>query len=151
MIFGDPQPTTPADPFEVTAMVDIVFILLAFFVMTATLRTFEHGLVTAAAPPAGEAALAAEDLPDQIVIELRPGDAGVDIRLAHASLAPGDFDAITRKLGRINLPDTPVVLRADPTLTVAQVAPAIEAVLVSPMKKLALARLGGDTRGNQPP
>ena len=140
MTFDERDHGEPAEVIDVSSMVDVVFILLAFFVMTATLRTFEHGLAMSSSGPV--TGLAAQDLPQQVPIELRAVDAGVAITIGQAALAPNDFAAVTDTLTLLDLPDSTVVLRSDPKLTIEQVSQAIEAVLASPMKKLSLARLG---------
>jgi biopolymer transport protein ExbD len=128
--------------FQMTAMVDVVFILLAFFVMASEFRlperdvTMGHG----EARPLAEGA-AAEDFPSSIPVRLRRGAAGVRITIARARLADNDFDAIRAKLTEINMPAITVRIQAEADLAVGQVARAIDAVLASPMKKLSVSKL----------
>ena len=148
MIFR--PPTTDADDelFHMTAMVDVVFILLAFFIVAAQFQRPERDLALGASQRAPAARAAAADLPSVIPVRLSRGDGGgVRIVVGQTPLPPDAFDGITAMLEQINLPDIPVVVDvADQGLTVAQVARAMDAVLASPMNKLAMPWPSGSSR-----
>lgn len=136
-----PENHTAEDTFQMAAMVDMVFILLAFFVMATRFHQPEHDLdmgyrKTAAASQAG-----AEDLPSTIPIQLRQIPNGVAIRLGQAKLPNNGFDELTSKLTEINMPQVGVVLQIDPKLSMELVARAMDAVLQSPMKQISVTAL----------
>jgi len=128
--------------FHMTAMVDVVFILLAFFIVAAQFSRPQRDVTLDDARLTPLAGAAAEDLPTAIPIRLFRGEAGqVRIVIGQTTLPPDAFDGITATLKRIDLPNIPVVVAPDLDLTVEQVALAMDAVLASPMKKLSLSRL----------
>ena len=127
---------------NITAMVDVVFILLAFFVLSARFIGNERDVVLGRQVPAQTGGAAAEDLPGVIPVYLtRDQSGGVAIRVGDARLGNNQYDAITLKLAEINVPQVPVAVAADPSLSVDQVARAVDAVLASPMQKVSLNRL----------
>ncbi len=129
--------------FQMTAMVDVVFMLLAFFVLASEFRLTEGDVATGYSE-AGELSpggAASVDFPSDIPISLRPTPGGVGIRIAQARLPDNDFDGIFAKLSEINLPSVSVRILADPQLTVEQVAQAMDAVGRSPMKKMSISQL----------
>ena len=143
----DREPT-----FQMTAMVDVVFMLLAFFVLASQFdqpeRDVAMGYSEDAALPAG---IRSEDLPSHIPIQLRRSGAGVAIQIGQASLRDDDFDGIQAKLSEINMPSIGVRRRftaeyklrilAEAELSVEQVTRALDAVLASPMKLVSLSKL----------
>lgn len=127
--------------FQITAMVDVVFILLAFFVLSVRFTGSERDLAMSHRE-AGQTSAVAQDMPAQIVIRVERARAGgVRLTLGSAALPVNGFEALTARLTQIDVPDLPVVLAADPELSVDQVAHVIEAVLASPMHKMSLSRL----------
>lgn len=127
--------------FELPAMVDMVFILLSFFVMATQLRLNELDLAMRYRSQAAGTGSIAQDLPKSIPIELRKTAGGVGITVGRARLPDNDYEALRQKLIEINLPDVEISLAADPALTVDQVARGLDGVLASPMKRVALCRL----------
>ncbi len=127
--------------FQIAAMVDVVFILLAFFVLSVRFHSSERDLAMThhdAGPPSA----VAQDMPSQIVVRVeRDASGGVHMSLGSAVMPMNGYGALTARLTQINLPEMPVVLAADPELSVDQVAHVIEAVLASPMNKMSLSRL----------
>jgi biopolymer transport protein ExbD len=126
---------------KIAPMVDMVFILLAFFIMGTQFlspeRDFSMGYRKAELAPGA----AREDFPSTIPVQLRRTGAGVAITVGQARLPDNDFDAIRAKLSQINMPGIAVLVMADPALTVDQVARALDAALASPMKRVSVARL----------
>ena len=123
------------------AMVDIVFILLAFFILATqlnqpeldvTLKNSNLNLATGAVQ---------EDFPDIITIQLQNTPKGIAITIGQASLPINGFEHITQKLNQINLPDATVIIGAQNELTVQQVTHAVDAALASSMKKISLTQL----------
>lgn len=139
MNFRPRKDVAQEEAFQMTAMVDVVFILLAFFVLASEFRSVERDFAMGyeQSGPRTEG-LAPGDLPPHIPVYLRRTDKGVGIRIAQAVLRDDDFDAIRAKLTEINVPSIGVRILADPQLTVEQVARAIDAVLGSPMKQVSV-------------
>ncbi len=139
MLFDHPQPDQADEPFQMTAMVDVVFILLTFFIVSASFVGREHDLTLGNHTQALAQGAQADDFPSQIDIQLHSVvDSKVQIILGQRELALNGFEEITQWLEQINLPQVPVVVTADPTLTVEQVALALDSILASPMKKVRL-------------
>lgn len=130
------------DVLNITSMVDVVFILLAFFVLSTQFIEPERDVAVAMRTVAASGA-ADEDLPESVTIRLHAatGDEGegVAIVMEQVRLPAGDFGAITARLAEINLPQIPVVLAAEEGVSVAAVAGALDAVLASPMRRVSLA------------
>ena len=145
MRFAAAEPGDDAGLFEVTAMVDVVFILLAFFVLTARFTGGERelGLGVAEAPATETSGLEPGDLPTQLVVRARAsGGGGVGLSLGGRPLPDGGFAELTDLLRELDLPGVPVVVAADPALTVQQVATTLDAALAGPGGAVSLARLG---------
>ena len=141
MNFDHGQHEEGSELFQIAAMVDVVFILLAFFVLSVRFHSSERDLAMSHRE-AGPSSAIAQDIPNQIVIRVgRDASGDVSLALGSASLPVNGFGALTAKLEQINMPQLPVVLAADPELSVDQVAHVIEAVLASPMNKMSLSRL----------
>lgn len=126
------------DALNLTAMVDVVFTLLAFFVITVRFTGPERDLGL------GDATLSsgraqAEDFPANVVVEVWPEGGGVAIRLGQLRLSTNDFPDLTARLREMDVPELPVVIAADTELPVSAVAAAIDAVLASPNQRLSLA------------
>jgi len=128
---------------QIAPMVDVVFILLAFFVMGTRVRIPERDFAMGYRPAALARGAVAEDFPTAIPIQLRRAGEGVAITVGQARLPDDQFDAIRAKLTEINLPHLDVLVMADPLLSVDQVVRAMDAVLASPMKKVSVSRLVG--------
>ena len=129
--------------FQMTAMVDMVFILLAFFVMASRFNLPEKDFATGAAESSLAGGATAEDFPSQIPVHLRR--VGETMSIAIGQNAPvTDLAALQAKLAEINMPEIVVLVLADPALSVEQVAAAVDAVLASPMKKVSLGLLAGE-------
>jgi biopolymer transport protein ExbD len=127
------------DLFQVSAMVDVVFILLAFFVMSVQFHSGERDLPLDYKDQTRSAGASAEDLPAAIRVQLQKTEAGaVAIRVGDAALPDNGFDDLTALLTKIDLPGIPVVIDADAGLSIQQVATGIDAVLASPMKRLSM-------------
>ena len=142
MNFGTREESAHRQAFQMTAMVDMVFILLAFFILASEFRLFERD-VSLGSREAVAIGMGAEegDFPSAVPVRLRKGEKGVTITIGAARLAKNDFDGIRRKLTEINMPSLGVWVQADADLTVQQVARAFDAVLASPMKKISISRI----------
>ena len=128
--------------FQMTAMVDVVFILLSFFVLGMNIRQPERDFAMGyGGTMQAIAGLHEGDLPSQIAVKLKCSGSTVSITIGQVALPSDDYDAIRAKLTEINAPSVPVTLVLDGQLSVEQVAKAMDAVLSSPMKKVSVARL----------
>lgn len=126
--------------YEVSAMVDVVFILLAFFVLSVRFTGGERDLPLGYQEQSQSTGAAAQDMPAAVLVKLEVTESGaVSIRVGDAPLSDDGFDELTALLQQIDLPTVPVVIQADPSLSVQQVATGMDAVLASPMKRLSLA------------
>lgn len=123
------------------AMVDMVFTLLAFFVLATQFLMPERDFGLGYRQAAGAVGAVREDFPAVIPVRLRRAEAGVAITVGQARLPDDAFDALRAKLAEINMPGIGVLVMADPGLSVDQVARALDAVLASPMRQVAVARL----------
>lgn len=130
------------DAFQIAPMVDVVFILLSFFILATEFRLPERDFDMGYREEALPLGAASEDFPQHIPVELRSTGQGVSIRVGGARLADDDFDAIRAKLDEIRMPSISVLVKADPALSVGHVARALDAVLASSMKNVSVARLG---------
>jgi biopolymer transport protein ExbD len=142
--FGNNEPEEDSeDLLNLTSMIDVVFTLLAFFIITVRVFGVERDAAIGAAGKAGGAAqLVKGDLPDAVMIRLVENPAAatklaIEIGGQHFE----DPAAITRQLSEINLPEVPVVFASSPNLTVEQVTGAVDAALQSPMKRVSLRAL----------
>lgn len=132
---------------NLTSMVDVVFILLSFFVLTTRFVGEERELAVGEASEQSAPGLAAEDLPVAVRVQLRPSDVGVAIRLGQVDLPVDAFGEITARLEAMEVGELPVVIAAHESLPVASVARAIEAVLNSPNQQVSLAVLEDEPGG----
>ena len=148
MRFESNESETAGDP-QLAAMADIVFILLAFFVLTSTLRMAERDFAMGYEKQQQASGLQRSDLPRHVPLTMERRGADVIIAIGQTTLPAGDYDAITAALSEINLPELTVLLIADPALSVDAVAMAMDAVAASPMKRISLATLR--TAGGSPP
>ena len=141
MRFSAPQDgETAGDLLRAPAMVDVVFILLAFFVMATQFHLPERDFAMGHRRPGAAAGAVREDFPSVIPVRLRRSGAGVAIAVGEARLADNGFDALRARLTEINMPGIGVAFVADPDLSVGQVARALDAALASPMKQVSVAR-----------
>ena len=140
--------------FQMTSFVDVIFVLLSFFVLGTTFslseRDFDLGYRQGQLSPGARL----EDFPQSVRVELRRRPEGVAISIGRAQLAANDFDGIRAKLAEINMPSLDVLVLAEPDLSVDQVAKAMDAALASPMKKISVSSLpktgaavAGESRG----
>ena len=140
MKFNRHMEEEPDELFQVSAMVDVVFILLAFFVLSVRFTGGERDLPLGYQEPSQSAGAAAQDMPAAVLVKLEATRNGtVSIRVGDALLPDDGFDQLTALLQQIDLPSVPVVIDADADLSVQQVATGMDAVLASPMKRLSLA------------
>ena len=140
MNFDPPPSPDSSDLLDLTSMVDVVFILLTFFVMTAQFMPQERDAVLGASQPVAASGASREDLPEAVIVQLLPGEDQDAPRIAvgQAVLPPGEYAAITATLQEIDIPELPVVLVADASLSVDQVSLALDAVMRSPMQRVSL-------------
>lgn len=141
MMFKPQPPMQTDEPFEMTAMVDVVFILLTFFIISASMFGAEHDVAMRYRTTTPTQGLAQGDLPPSVVITLRNIDQQmIGITLGQRELLPNDYSAITQTLEQINLPQLPVVVQSQGDVLIANVSQAVDAVLASPMNKVSLAK-----------
>ena len=141
--------------FQMTSFVDVIFVLLSFFVMGTTFvageRDFQLGYRESRLGPGPGPGARAEDFPEQVRVELRRSPGGVAIRVGRAALADNDFDGLRAKLAEINMPALAVLVLAEDDLSVDQVARAMDAALASPMKKISVSNLARAPAGGAAP
>jgi biopolymer transport protein ExbD len=127
--------------FQMTSFVDVIFVLLSFFVLGTTFvaveRDFDLGYREGMLGPGPRA----EDFPEQVRVELRRAVGGVAIRVGQATLPDNDFGGLKKRLDDINMPTIGVLVLAEDDLSVDQVARAMDAALASPMKKISVSNL----------
>lgn len=105
--------------FQVAAMVDVVFILLAFFVLSVRFTGGERDLPLGYQEQSQSTGAAAQDMPAAVLVRLDATDDGaVSIRVGDAALSDNGFDELTALLKQIDLPTVPVVIEADERLSV---------------------------------
>ncbi len=148
MRFHATEPEEDAeDLLNLTSMIDVVFTLLAFFIITVRVFGVERDAAVGAAARAAQQ-LVKGDLPDAVMIRLV--ESGGTTPRMNIEIGGQMFDepaAITRQLSDINLPDVPVVFASSPNLTVEQVTGAVDAALSSPMRKVSLRALAPEELG----
>lgn len=141
-----PEPSEDAgDLLKAPAMVDVVFILLAFFVLATQFLVPERDFTMGHREAGHGGGAVREDFPPIIRVRLRRTDAGVAITVGRAPLPHDNYDAIREKLSQINMPAIGVLILADPSLRIDDVARALDAALASPMKKVSVAKLAVKT------
>lgn len=129
------------EPFELIAMVDVVFILLTFFIISAQMFGAEHDVAMRYKSASQSQGVSQGDLPPAVVITLRNLDAkSIGITIGQRELTPGNFAEITQTLADINLPQLPVVLQSQGDVLIREVTKAVDAVLASPMKNVSLTK-----------
>jgi biopolymer transport protein ExbD len=124
--------------FQMVSFVDVIFVLLSFFVLGSQFKTLERDFALGYSQQPLAAGAKVEDFPESVQVELRRRGGGVAIAIGAARLKDDDFEAIRAKLSEINLPALPVLILADPDLSVDQVAKALDAALASPMKRVSV-------------
>lgn len=131
----------PAHDVEnLTSMVDVVFILLAFFVLTSQFGGSERDIVVAHQPSSVLGGSSDEDLPEQVTIHLaHDADTGATrLVVEQVELTPDAFEGITALLREVNVPALPVVIAPGPDVSIQAVARTMNAVLASPMRRVTL-------------
>jgi biopolymer transport protein ExbD len=102
MMFKQRSEMHTDEPFEMTAMVDVVFILLTFFIISAQMFGMEHDMAMRYKSGVQAQGLAQGDLPPAVVVTLRNLDATtLGITIGQRELRPGDFADITQTLKQI--------------------------------------------------
>ncbi len=135
--------TKPAEyEIQMVSMVDVIFTLLIFFVLGSEFRLPEKSFPMGYNSGQTLAGARLDDFPKTVRVALRGQAQGVAIAVGQVDLGIDNYDGIRQKLSEINMPEITVVVAADPKLSVEQVARAVDAVLASPMKNVALASLG---------
>ncbi len=130
------------DLLNLTSMIDVVFTLLAFFIITVRIFGIERDAAVGAAQRA-QTGLVKGDLPDAVLVRLLEMPAGAERKMT-IEIGGQQFTepaAITTQLSEINLPDIPVIVAGAPNLTVEQVTSAVDAALQSPMRNVSLRQL----------
>ena len=147
MKFESGQPEEDAgDLLNLTSMIDVVFTLLAFFIITVRIFGIERDAAIGAAQRA-QAGLAKGDLPDAVLVRVlssKPSGDGAPGQQMTIEIGGQQYTsaaAVTKQLDEINLPDVPVIVASAPTLTIEQVTGVVDAALHSPMKKVSLRQL----------
>lgn len=135
----EPEAATE-DLINLTSMIDVVFTLLAFFIIGVRVFGAERDAVVGAERSAAPAGIVKGDLPQSVTVRLAKDPNGGAMYIELGSGQYTDPAAITARLRQINLPDVPVVFDTDPNLSVEQVTGAVDAALQSPMHKVSLRR-----------
>lgn len=129
-----PQHSTRGSAYDIpmTPMIDVVFLLLVYFVWTASFQLAEYRLPSAVSV-AGTSAASASDTPppeadfEQIVVRVLWEDAGPAWRVNEQPVA--DLASVRETLSRIARiqPEVPVVLHPDAKVPVGHVIEAYDA------------------------
>ncbi len=119
---GNSRGTRPRRPLEImmTPMIDVIFLLLIFFLTTSSFQLVEQLLpsgvskMNMAAGDALEQPLEpTQDMLEQVIIELRIAEAGVNAKLNGVALASLDeLPARLQAMSQIR-PDVPVIIDPD--------------------------------------
>lgn len=126
------------DLLNLTSMIDVVFTLLAFFIIT--IRVFGNEREAIIAPAVSSSpGIVQGDLPQNILVLLR--DDGGQMRIQIGGREFTEPAGVTARLEQINLPNVSVTFAASPNLSVQQVTSAVDAALQSPMKRISLREL----------
>lgn len=129
------------DLLNLTSMIDVVFTLLAFFIIT--IRVFGNEREAIVAPAASSApGIVQGDLPQNILVLLRDNAGQMRIQIGGREFT--EPAGVTAQLEQINLPDVSVTFAASPNLSVQQVTSAVDAALQSPMKKISLREISAE-------
>ncbi len=127
--------------FQMVSFVDVIFVLLSFFVLGSSFKMPEKDFGLGYSQPAFSSGAKAGDFPTNVLVELRRSGAGAAIQIGRAKLPDNDFGAIRAKLSEINMPQMNVLLAAEGDLSVDVLARAMDAALASPMKKVSITTL----------
>jgi biopolymer transport protein ExbD len=102
------QRTPPELPqFQVTPMIDVVFLLLCFFITTAVFSQWENEVDIVL--PTARSARVPERLPGEVIVNV---DRDGRITVNQNTLAPDDLQARLARLAKL-FPGQPIVIRAD--------------------------------------
>ena len=107
------RPHNPPLRFNMTPMIDVVFLLVIFFMLVSQFSSAEHVDIEVPDPHQSQAAKAA--IPEKVIINLQHVDEDLPPAYLLGSLHVDDLDELARRLGRQKeqAPDLEVVLRAD--------------------------------------
>ena len=158
MRFQATPPEAAEGLLKAPAMVDVVFILLSFFIMATQFHLLERDFAMGHRQAGAVGGAVRADFPPVVPVRLEQAAAGgVAITVGQARLPDNDFEALRAKLTQINMPAITVLILADPLLTIGQVARALDSALASPMNRVSVAKLalqapaaGGPERGREP-
>ena len=144
--------TTRVGQLNLTSMIDVIFLLLIYFVITADFRV-DEGVLTASLPTGGARPKPASLLPPQkVVIRLEPAPDGTGVVIRRGTSSPATFTDLRDSLDAQRLdpsngrtagtlrPDNPIVIQADATVRWQHVANAFNAALAAGYTNVALAR-----------
>ena len=144
MTFDHSEQVESDDMLNLTSMIDVVFTLLAFFIITVRVFGVEQDAVVAAAPNPLVEGLEAGDLPESLMIRLLDRPDAQEMLIIIGGHSYSSAQAITQTLREVNLPQVPVVFAAAPTVSVEQVTSAVDAALQSPMRRVSLRQATAD-------
>lgn len=137
MNFRRRQPALPQ--FQMTAMMDVVFLLLCFFVTSSVFSQWEYEVDLTL--PSAQSGHSSTRLPGEIILNVaQDGRVTVNGRVLQG-------DALDRLLGQVAgyLPDQPVIVRADAATSYADFMKVVDACRMAGIANISLATAQGDS------
>ena len=135
MNFRRRQPTLPQ--FQMTAMMDVVFLLLCFFVTSSVFSQWEYEVDLTL--PSAKSGHSSTRLPGEIILNVaKDGRVTVNGRVLQG-------EALNRLLTQVSsyLPDQPVIVRADATTSYADFMKVVDACRLVGIANISLATADG--------
>jgi biopolymer transport protein ExbD len=137
MNFRRRQPALPQ--FQMTAMMDVVFLLLCFFVTSSVFSQWEYEVDLTL--PSAQSGHSSTRLPGEIILNVaQDGRVTVNGRVLQG-------DALDRLLGQVAgyLPYQPVIVRADAATSYADFMKVVDACRMAGIANISLATAQGDS------
>lgn len=129
-----------------TPMIDVIFLLLVFFIATSSFRIVEKLLpssVSEQSPASGDQSIPPpeqlQELLEQVVVKLRQGDSGMIVELNGQPLE--NFESLELRLRSIAQlqSNLPVIISPDPTVTADRVVKSYDWARVAGLSRIYLA------------
>ncbi len=136
------KPTRDLPELNITSMIDVVFLLLIFFICTASFKIVEKALPTQLPSISNEKT--SRDLLEPVRIKIRSLSDGVGI-LCDASVC-SNFDHLFELLKqRRNIADVPVIIEGQGDVAFGYLIQALDTCHMADLKKVIFSVRGGDS------